>query len=71
MNVTTTSGLQNAWRQAGNYAAAITRDSTANTGNDLAGDVVGLIQAGSDFRANLAVPKVGERMDKQLLDILA
>ncbi len=71
MNVTTTSGLQNAWRRAGNYAAAITRDSTADAGNDLAGDVVGLIQAGSDFRANLAVLKVSERMDKQLLDILA
>ena len=71
MNVTTMGGLQNAWRQAGNYAAAIVRDGTANAGNDLAGDVVGLIQASSDFRANLAVLKVSERMDKQLLDILA
>jgi len=71
MNVTTTLGLQNAWRQASNYGAAIVRDGAANTGNDLAGDVVGLMQAGSDFRANLAVLKVSERMDKQLLDILA
>ena len=58
-------------RQFTSHAAAVVDAGTVSAGNDLPGDIVGMVQASSDFRANLAVLRAGESMNKRLLDILA
>ena len=52
------------------HAAAVVDGGVTRSG-DLPAEITGMLQAKSDFRANLAVLRAGERMNKSLFDILA
>jgi len=64
-----TSGLQSAMRRFTVHAAAVVDGGVTRSG-DLPAEITFMLQARSDFRANLAVLRAGERMSKSLLDIL-
>ena len=63
------SGMQTAMRQFTANAAQVVSAGVTPAGN-LPSEITGMLQAQSDFRANLAVLRAGESMNKQLLDIL-
>lgn len=65
------SGIMSAASRFGAAAGQLVRATTSNTPSDSAQPIVDMIGARTDFAANVAVVKAGDKMMGSLLDILA
>lgn len=65
------SGITAATARFGTAAGQLVRATTSNAPSDTAKPVVDMIEARTDFAANVAVFKAGDKMMGTLLDILA
>ena len=63
-------GLEQAQSQLENTAKRIAKPGNPVDGVDLSQEAVSLLQARTDFQANLATLKVNDQMVKSLFDVL-